>query len=113
MDLVAQLQAIEEAKKQELLATKRKYGQLYDGKIDELAFKNRDNGEFLRKEVSKSQMRMQAVKSGIYVQDAITKVEVEHTYPPIISRYVTEANPVPTPKAEELIEGSTELPAGG
>jgi exosome complex RNA-binding protein Rrp4 len=67
MDLVAQLQAIEEAKKQELLATKRKYGQLYDGKIDELAFKNRDNGEFLRKEVSKSQMRMQAVKSGIYV----------------------------------------------
>jgi len=60
-------------------------GVLYDKNLNELSFKMRDNGDFLRKEVSKSALRIQAVKSGIYVSDAISKVEDDAPYPSIIA----------------------------
>jgi len=58
---------------------------LYDKTLNELSFKMRDNGDFLRKEVSKSALRIQAVKSGIYVSDAIAKIEEDIPYPEIIA----------------------------
>ena len=58
---------------------------LYDKNLNEKTFKMRDNGDFLRKEVNKSALRIQAVKSGIYVSDAIAKIENDVPYPEIIA----------------------------
>jgi len=47
---------------------------------------------------------MQAVKSGIYVQDAITKVETEQIYPPIVSRFIADKPDLKTSSIDEKPE---------
>ena len=64
-----------ERKRKELLKLKASNSRLYDVQLEEKVFKNRDCVDYLKNEVHKSTMRMQHVKSGVAITDAIHKVE--------------------------------------
>ena len=74
-DLVEIEKLKNERRRKELCKLKASNSRLYDVKLEEKVFRNRDCVDYLKNEVNKSALRMLHVKSGVNITDAIYRVE--------------------------------------
>ena len=77
-----------ERKRKDLGTIKGQNSRLYDVRLEEKVFRNRDCVDYLKKEVSKSATRILHVKSGVPISDAINRVEEQKPLTEIRSQFL-------------------------
>ena len=86
-------------KRKELGRLKASNSKLYDVKLEEKVFRNRDCLDYLKNEVTKSALRMSHVKSGVTITDAIYRVEEQKPLAEIVSQCLPKLDEVKSTKA--------------
>ena len=98
-DLVEIEKLKNEKKRKELGKLKASNSRLYDVKLEEKVFRNRDCVDYLKNEVAKSAMRMMHVKSGVAITDAIYRVEEQKPLAEIRSQFLPKLEKAKSTKA--------------
>ena len=81
-----------ERKRRDINLLKASNSKLYDVKLEEKVFRNRDCVDYLKKEVTKSASRILHVKSGVAITDAINRVEEQKSLTEIRSQFLPKLN---------------------
>ena len=77
-----------ERRRRDINLLKASNSKLYDVKLEEKVFRNRDCVDYLKKEVTKSASRILHVKSGVAITDAINRVEEQKSLTEIRSQFL-------------------------